>query len=194
MIRVGLTGGIGSGKSTVARCFQEFGIPVYYADDEAKKLMHSSKVIRKRLVSEFGDAVYEKNELNRQYLASLIFNDPEKLKTINSIVHPEVRNHFAKWVKKQDAPYVIQENAILLENDFRTQFDCIILVIAPEQLKMERLIQKGIKKEDILNRMKNQWPDERKILLADFLIENVDLKHTRQQVKELHKKLLNFSL
>lgn len=194
MIRVGLTGGIGSGKSTVARCFQEYGVPVYYADDEAKKLMHSSKVIRKRLVSEFGEAVYEKNELNRQYLASLIFNDPEKLKTINSIVHPEVRNHFKKWIKKQDAPYVIQENAILLENDFRTQFDCIILVIAPEQLKMERLIQKGIKKEDILNRMKNQWPDERKILLADFLIENVDLKHTRQQVKELHKKLLNFSL
>ncbi|MCB0473493.1 MAG: dephospho-CoA kinase, partial [Flavobacteriaceae bacterium] len=127
MIRVGLTGGIGSGKSTVARCFLEFGIPVYYADDEAKKLMHSSKVIRKRLVSEFGEAVYEKNELNRQYLASLIFNNPEKLKTINSIVHPEVRNHFKKWIKKQDAPYVIQENAILLENDFRTQFDCIIL-------------------------------------------------------------------
>ncbi len=130
MIVIGLTGGIGSGKTTVANYFIELGVPIYFADDEAKKLMNTSKKIKKQLITEFGKEVYKNGILNRAYLAYIVFNDKNKLNSINGIVHPEIAKHFSKWLKKQKSVYIIQENAILFENNTASKFDFIITVKA----------------------------------------------------------------
>lgn len=194
MIKVGLTGGIGSGKTTVAQFFKELGVPVYVADVEARKLMDTSKSIKKKLIKAFGAVTYINDELNRQYLAHLVFNDREKLKLINSIVHPKVAKHFSKWVQKQDAPYCIQENAILYENNKADEFDYIISVSSPLEVRINRVIKRdSTTKEQVLARINNQWSDAKKNKLADFIIENIDLSKTKKQVKEVHKKLLKLA-
>lgn len=195
MIKVGLTGGIGSGKTTVANYFIELGVPVYFADDEAKKLMNSSADIKNKLIREFGEKTYQNGELNRKYLASIVFHDTSKLNIINGIVHPAVANHFAKWIKKQKSNYIIQENAILFENKTSSIFDYIITVAAPIDLKIERILKRDSgSKNDILSRMKNQWDDDRKIDLSDFVIDNIDLADTKKQVGQIHKKLLKIAI
>ena len=118
---IGLTGGIGSGKTTVSNMFRDLGIPVYIADDEAKKLMNTSKVIRRKLIELFGAKAYENNELNRTYIASKIFNDDSYLKKMNAIIHPSVAVHFKKWLQKQTAKYVIKEAAIIFEHNMQSQ-------------------------------------------------------------------------
>lgn len=195
MIKVGLTGGIGSGKTTVAKYFIELGVPVYFADDEAKKLMNSSTYIKNMLIREFGEKTYENGELNRKYLASIVFHDTSKLNIINGIVHPAVAKHFTKWLKKQKTNYIIQENAILFENKMSSLFDYIITVTAPIDVKIERILKRDTSsKNDILSRMKNQWDDDRKIGLSDFVIHNIDLADTRKQVGQIHKKLLKIAI
>jgi len=195
MIKVGLTGGIGSGKTTVANYFIELGVPVYFADDVAKKLMNSSADIKNKLIREFGEKTYQNGELNRKYLASIVFHDTSKLNIINGIVHPAVANHFAKWIKKQKSNYIIQENAILFENKTSSIFDYIITVAAPIDLKIERILKRDSgSKNDILSRMKNQWDDDRKIDLSDFVIDNIDLADTKKQVSQIHKKLLKIAI
>lgn len=190
MIKVGLTGGIGSGKTTVANYFIQLGVPVYFADKEAKKLMNSSTKIINKLIDEFGKEAYKNGELNRKYLASIVFHDRKKLNTINDIVHPEVLKHFKKWVKRQKTDYVIQENAILFENNTASNFDYVITVTAPFELKIERIIKRDTTtKDDVLARMNNQWDDRKKIKLSDFVINNVDWDDTKQQILKLHKKL-----
>jgi len=191
MITVGLTGGIGSGKTTIANFFIELGIPVYFADDEAKKIMNSSKKIKKKLIAEFGDEAYKNEELNRGYLADIVFNDKEKLSIINSIVHPEIAKHFSKWVKKQKTKYIIQENAILFENDTASKFDFIITVTAPIDIKIDRILKRdSTTKEAVLSRIDSQWSDAKKIKMSDFVINNIDLIDTKLQVENLHKELL----
>lgn len=195
MIKVGLTGGIGSGKTTVANYFIELGVPVYFADDEAKKLMNSSTYIKNKLIREFGEKTYQNGELNRKYLASIVFHDTSKLNIINGIVHPAVADHFAKWIKKQQSKYIIQENAILFENQTSSIFDFIITVTAPINVKIERILKRDTSsKNDILSRMKNQWDDVRKIALSDFVIDNIDLADTKKQVGQIHKKLLKVAI
>ena len=195
MIKVGLTGGIGSGKTTVANYFIELGVPVYFADDEAKKLMNTSTYIKNMLTREFGEKTYENGELNRKYLASIVFHDTSKLNIINGIVHPAVAKHFTKWLKKQKTNYIIQENAILFENKTSSIFDYIITVTAPIDVKIERILKRDTSsKNDILSRMKNQWDDNRKIGLSDFVIHNIDLADTREQVGQIHKKLLKIAI
>ena len=195
MIKVGLTGGIGSGKTTVANFFIELGVPVYFADDEAKKLMNSSIKIKNKLISEFGENTYQNGELNRKYLASIVFHDKSKLNIINSIVHPAVAKHFAKWIKKQKTSYIIQENAILFENKTDTNFDYIITVTAPIGIKIERILKREtISKKDILSRMNNQWDDAKKMGLSDFIIDNINLADTKKQVNQIHKKLLKIAI
>ena len=195
MIKVGLTGGIGSGKTTVANYFIELGVPVYFADDEAKKLMNSSTYIKNKLIREFGEKTYQNGELNRKYLASIVFHDTSKLNIINGIVHPAVADHFAKWIKKQQAKYIIQENAIFFENNTSSIFDLIITVTAPINVKIERILKRDTSsKNDILSRMKNQWDDVRKIGLSDFVIDNIDLADTKKQVGLIHKKLLKIAI
>jgi len=194
MIVIGLTGGIGSGKTTVANYFIALGVPVYFADNEAKKLMNSSKAIKKKLITEFGKDAYKEGKLNRPYLASIIFNDKNKLNVINSIVHPEVNKHFSSWIKKQKVSYVIQENAILFENNTALKFDYIITVTAPTKVKIDRILKRdSTTKDDVLSRMNNQWDDTKKIELSDFVIHNIDLTETENQVDQLHKKLLKIS-
>jgi dephospho-CoA kinase len=193
MLTVGLTGGIGSGKTTVAKMFEDLGIPVYYADDEAKKLMYKSKYIKRKLTEKFGNKVYENEQLNRPYLANIIFNDKNALKYVSKIVHPRVAQHFKRWLKKQNTPYAIQENAILFENDTAKNFDKIILVTAPIDTKIDRVIKRdNTSKEQVLSRMNNQLSDNDKISKSDFTINNTDKIKTQDQVKKIHQQILTF--
>lgn len=189
---VGLTGGIGSGKTTVAKQFLSMGIPVYIADDEAKKLMVTSKVIKRKLIQLFGNEVYVGNKLNKPFIANIIFKDKSYLQKMNAIVHPKVANHFKKWVLKQQAPYVVKEVAILFENDGYKQCDYTITVTAPKALRIERLLKRdATTKANIEAIMKNQWTDEEKMKLSNFVIYNVDIESTENQVVEINKKILN---
>ena len=142
MIIVGLTGGIGSGKTTVAKQFSEMGIPVYIADEEAKGLMRRSKIIKRKLIKLFGDEAYIDDELNKPFLANIIFNDKRYLQKMNAIVHPKVARHFQKWVIKQDTPYVIKEVAILFENGGHKACDFVITVTAPIETRIKRLLKR----------------------------------------------------
>ncbi len=190
---VGLTGGIGSGKTTVARIFEELGVPVYNSDVEAKKLMHSSKKIKKELVALFGEEAYLEDKLNRAFIANAVFKDEVALKKLNKIVHPEVRKHFLKWCKEHKHPYVVQETALLFENQAQDFYDKIVLVTAPKELRIERLLERDGSTEDaILARMKNQLEDEKKVPLADFVIENIVLEKTKRKVAEINDAILDF--
>ncbi|MCX7547427.1 dephospho-CoA kinase [Xanthomarina sp. F1114] len=189
---IGLTGGVGSGKTTVAKQFNALGIPIYIADNEAKQLMNTSEVIRKKLIDLFGDNAYKDNTLNRPFLADIIFNSEESLKKMNAIVHPEVALHFKTWVSKQNAPYVLKESAILFENGAYTSCDYIITVTAPLDLRMERLLKRDdTTVEKIQAIINNQWSDEAKIEKSHFVIVNKDLKETQQQVQLTHDKIVN---
>ena len=191
MIIVGLTGGIGSGKTTVATQFVKLGIPVYIADDEAKKLMNRSKVIKRKLINLFGDKAYIKHELNKPFIATIIFNDTTYLQKMNAIVHPRVATHFKKWVAKQTSNYVIKEVAILFENGGHKQCDYVITVTAPIELRIERLLKREhTTKEKVEAIMKNQWSDAEKVKLSDYAITNTKLENTIKQVEEIHCKIL----
>lgn len=191
MIIVGLTGGIGSGKTTVAKEFEALGIPVYIADDEAKKLMRKSKIIKRKLVQLFGDKAYIKGELNKPFIADIIFNDNSYLEKMNAIIHPRVAKHFKKWTLKQTAPYVIKEVAILFENGGHKQCDYVITVTAPIGLRIERLLKRDkTTKRKIKAIMKNQWNDEDKVKLSDFVIDNITLESTKKQVVNVHSQIL----
>lgn len=188
---VGLTGGIGSGKTTVATYFSELGIPVYVADVEAKLLMNRSKVIKRKLIQLFGSNAYTSKGLNKTFIASKIFNDALLLEKMNNIVHPKVAAHFKKWHKKQEAPYVIKEAAIFFENGSYKFLDVIITVVAPESARIKRVIQRDQSSEEKIRAIINtQWSDEEKVKLSDFVIENIDLEATKKQVHKIHKQIL----
>jgi len=191
MVVVGLTGGIGSGKTTVLRYFESLGVPVYIADIEAKALMNRSKVIKRKLTHLFGEQAYKDSKLNRPYLASKIFNDKSLLVKMNAIVHPKVASHFKRWIKKQDAPYVIKEAAIIFENKLESQYTYIITVVANEDLRIKRVIKRdNTSVEKIKSIISNQLPDEEKINKSDFVITNNDLDSTKAQAISIHKEIL----
>lgn len=190
---IGLTGGIGSGKTTIAKMFEALGVPVYYADDEAKKLMNSSKKIKEKLIKTFGNESYTSGILNRKYLADLVFHDKKKLAEINEIVHPEVDRHFKSWVQKQNTPYVLQENAIIFENKKQDVFDAIITVSTPIEIKIDRVISRDTtSRENVLARIKNQLNDAYKIANSTYVIYNIDLEDSKKQVDEIHQKILAY--
>lgn len=192
MIVVGLTGGIGSGKSTIAAMFHELGVPVYNSDERAKHLMNTSKKIRKQLIELFGKKAYLEGNLNRTYIAKKVFNDTDLLEQLNQIVHPVVRKDFLKWTKKQNASYVIQETALLFENNAQELYDSVILITAPKELRIERVLSRDEStNEQIIARMNNQLDDQTKLELANFVIENIDLKTTALKVLEVHEAILN---
>lgn len=187
---IGLTGGIGSGKSTVAGMFAELGIPVYIADTEARALTNRSKIIRRKLTQLLGPETYKEGQLDRKFVADIVFNDPKVLQQVNAIIHPKVAAHFKRWLRKQHAPYVIKEAAILFENGGYKQCDKTILVIAPAATRIQRVMARdGSTKEEIESRIKNQWPDSEKCKLADIIIENIDLDTTQNQVISIHRML-----
>lgn len=192
MIIVGLTGGIGSGKTTVVKMFANMGVPVYIADDEAKKLMNTSKIIKRKLIGLFGEETYVDGKLNKPFIANIIFNDKVSLRKMNAIVHPRVAKHFERWVLKQDAPYVIKEVAILFENGSYKDCDFVITVTANKALRIERLLKRdNTTKENIEAIMKNQWTDDQRIQNSDFVINNLSVANTKKQVVKIHKEILN---
>ena len=188
---LGLTGGIGSGKSTVAAFFRDLGVPVYDSDHEAKLLMTEDDDLRKEIIALFGKEAYEDHTLNRAYISSKVFSDPELLQQLNDIVHPRVRAHFRKWVAAQDAPYVLQEAAILFENGAHKQLDAMILVWAPKETRIHRVMERdNVDRKAVEARMENQWSDTETTALADYIIENIDRLETARQVARIHSELL----
>ena len=191
---IGLTGGIGSGKTTVARMFESHGIPVYNSDERARELMVKSEELVNDIKSLLGDDAYNGDELNREFVARIVFRDKEMLENLNSLVHPAVQEDFLKWAAAQETPYVIQEAAILFENGSYEKFDQMILVTAPKLMRLKRIMQRDNESEDnILARMSHQWDDAKKLPLANFVIENTDLEKTQTEVKEIHEKLCELS-
>ena len=194
MIRVGLTGGIGSGKSTVASFFRELGAPVYDSDRRAKELMNVDTDLREAITTLLGAEAYKDGSLNRQWIAGRVFSDPELLSSLNALVHPAVREDFNLWSAAQKAPYVLQEAAILMENRGNKHLDRTILVTAPESVRIARVVERDdVQAADVRERMENQWKDSDKIPLADFVIENTNLENTRRQVEDIHRELLQLS-
>lgn len=188
---VGLTGGIGSGKTTVLSMFLDLGVPVYIADIEAKKLTNTSKIIRKKIIALLGKNSYLKTEINKKYVADIIFNDDELLKKVNKIIHSKVAHHFKKWVDKQNGVYCIKETAILFESASYKLCDYTILITSPKEERLKRVKNRDqLTRKEIENRMNHQWSDIEKSQLADVVIENVHLKNTQKKVEEVHLFLL----
>jgi len=189
---IGLTGGIGSGKSTVAFMFEKLGVPIYISDIEAKVLMENSKEIQNSLIQLLGRKTYLDGRLNRAFIASRVFNDSNLLSKLNAIVHPAVKSHFESWFSKQKSVYVIKEIAILFEMNSQNNFDYIISVVAPIKDRVHRVVQRDGKSEsDVYSIIHNQLPDADKIKLSDFIIHNNLIATTESEVLILHKTILN---
>ena len=188
--KIGLTGGIGSGKSTIASFFNEFGIPVYIADDAAKRLMQTKRVIELVKMT-FGDVVFENEVLNRAKLAEIVFNDVNKLSILNGIIHPVVKQDFDDWIiTKKKYPYVVYEAAILFESGGYKECDVIITVIAPKEIRISRVVKRdNITREQVLDRMKMQWNDNDRLSKSDFIINNESLKIAKEEVLKILKIL-----
>lgn len=190
MLKVGLCGKIGSGKSTVCHAFERLGIAVYISDDHAKRLMSQSSTLREQITAAFGSECYRDGELNRAYLASRIFGSAEARATLNSIVHPAVCRHFEQWAECQSSEYVIVESAILFESGLDRVVDVVIGVIAPEELCVERAVARdNSNREAVLARMRCQITDSRLKELSDYVIENTTLESLERQVTDIHNKI-----
>mgnify|MGYP002622212220 CR=1 FL=1 len=192
MLKVGVTGGIGSGKTTVCKEFEKLGVPVFYADDVAKNILNSPRIVEK-IEAIFGKDVVKNGQVDRKKIAAIIFSDKSKKEQLNSIIHPEVANEYTAWLNQhQNYPYTIKEAAILFETGTYKQLDKIILIIADKNTRVKRIIERdNTTEEEVLARMKNQWTDEEKKPLADFIIENQKKSNLEQQIKEVHKALLS---
>ena len=183
---IGLTGGIGSGKSTISKEFKCNSIPVYDSDTRAKILMNSSKVLKAKLIEFFGSSAYSNGFLNKKYISNLIFNDSSALNKINSIVHPEVFNDFMNWKSRLNNDFVIYESALIFESGSYKSNDYNILVISDINKRIERVIKRdNIEKNDVLLKINNQWPDQKKIPLADYVFENSSVNGNRKLVSSL---------
>ena len=189
---IGLTGGIGSGKTMVAEYIKSLGIPVYIADDEARELMNTDKVIE-AVSAEFEKEVLDNGILNRDKLAQIVFNNPEKLKKLNNIIHPEVKKHFDAWIENhKDCPFVVKEAAILFESGSNRDCDAVITVTAPLETRIQRVMKRDkTDKESVLKRIQNQWTDEQRIAKSDYVIHNLSVDATKKQVDEILNLLKN---
>ena len=187
---IGLTGGIGSGKTTVANHFIGAGIPVYIADDEARKIMQSPEILRE-IEKIFGSVIFKNEVLNRQKLAEIVFSNSDKLKQLNAIIHPAVKKHFGNWILNyKNSPFVIYETAILFEGGSYKDCDKIITVTAPFETRIERVIQRDkTSRENVLKRIKMQWTDDQRLGKSDFVIENVNPEITKSEVGKILKIL-----
>lgn len=192
MKTIGLTGGIGSGKSAVLQVFSKMGIPCYKADSSAKKLMQDDQTLIHQIKTLFGNEIYNNNKLDRAKLADFVFKDKIKLERLNSIVHPVVQKDFRLFLSQQSAPYVVKEAAILFETGGHKACDANILIVASESLRIERVMKRDCTNvEKIKERMNHQWSDEKKIPLADFVINNIDWDKTLKILEDIHQKILN---
>ncbi len=194
MIKVGLTGGIGSGKSTVARIFQVLGIPVFLADEAGRALLADDLDVRKAVADRFGAGTYPNGVVDRKVLAGIVFNDADALKDLNAIVHPAVRAAFRKWALEQKAPYVIMEAAILAESEGYKAFDRIVVVTAPEELRIQRVMARdNVDANAVQARMRNQVSEDVRLHIADFVVHNDDTQPVIPQVLSIHQELFNLA-
>lgn len=188
---IGITGGIGSGKSTVAKVFISMGYPVYNSDTKAKELINNNEELIHSLKKTFGEDIYNPQGLDRKKMASIVFNNPEKLELLNSITHPAVGKDFENWVESQETSFVMKEAAILFETGIYKSLDKNILVSAPEETRIERVIKRdNTTREQVISRMKNQWSEEKKMELADFVIDNSGSELVIPQVLEIINNIL----
>ena len=187
---IGLTGGIGSGKTTIANYFAEKGIPVYIGDDEAKKITESPEILQS-IRTVFGDEVFNNEKLDTVKVSQIVFNDTDKLKQLNEIIHPAVKKHFKNWVlQNSNFDFVVYETAILFESGSYKQCDVVISVIAPIETRIKRvMVRDSVSREDVIKRMENQWLDEERIKNSDFIIENTNKKEMEFQADEILKKI-----
>lgn len=198
MLRIGITGGIGSGKTTVARIFEVLGIPVYYADDAAKRLMNEDETLQQKIIENFGPEVYENKQLNRTKLASLVFNDQQKLAILNTLVHPATIADAENWMKNigqgnnsSEIPFAIKEAALLFESGAQKNLDYVIGVNAPYKLRLQRAMKRdNLSKEAVESRINKQMDETKKMNLCNFIITNDEVQLLIPQVVELHKKLV----
>jgi dephospho-CoA kinase len=194
ILRVGLTGGMGSGKSTVAKVFETLGIPVYYADDAAKRLMNENTGLRKQITEQFGTAAYKDGVLDRPYLATKVFGNQEKLELLNSIVHPATIKDSEEWMQQQTTPYAIKEAALIFESAVQQYLDYVIGVYAPLSLRIYRsMTRDNISREEVTARIDKQIDENIKMKLCDFVITNDEQQAVLPQVMQLHKKLLKLA-
>jgi len=194
MLRVGLTGGIGSGKSTVAKIFEVLGIPVYYADEAARHIMNTDEELRKSIINEFGNESYIKDQLNRSYIASLVFNDTKKLDLLNSLTHPATIRDADRWMQQQTSPYVIKEAALIFESGSAENLDYIIGVYTPLPLRIKRIMDRDhITKEEVMQRINRQIDEDIKMRLCDKIIINDEQQLITTQVLPLHEQFLSMS-
>lgn len=193
MLKLGITGGIGSGKTTVCRLFELLGIPVYYADDESKKLLDEDKLVKDQVIKTFGASIVnESGIIDRKKLAAIVFNNKEQLEKLNAILHPAVGQHFENWLKKQNTAYILKEAAILFESGAYKQVDKVVTVVAPLELKIQRTMKRdGVSQEEVERRMQLQMTDEEKIKRSDFIITNNEQELLIPQVLALHNQLVN---
>ncbi|HAN17326.1 MAG: dephospho-CoA kinase [Bacteroidetes bacterium GWC2_33_15] len=193
MLKVGVTGGIGSGKTLVCEVLKKLGVPVFNADNVAKDCLNTNRDIINSITEYFGEEIYENNGLNKKKLAGIVFKNKNALQKINLIVHPVVRQKFIDWCKlHEDKPYVVEEAAILFESGAYKELDYTINITAPEQIRIERVMKRdGSTYEEVRNRMSNQFSDEQRMQLADFNIINDNEKMILQQILEIHNKIIN---
>lgn len=194
MLRIGLTGGIGSGKSTIARMFEVLGVPVYYADKASKKLYNTDKELMAALKQHFGEDIYIDGEINKTRLAEIVFNDEKKLALLNSLVHPPTIRDAEKWMSKQNSPYVVKEAALLFESGSVASLDYVIGVKAPVALRIKRVMDRdGVTRDEVMRRINRQIDEEIKMKLCDFIIQNNEQQLVIPQVLALHQKLASLS-
>ena len=190
MMVVGLTGGIGSGKSTIAKAVAALGIAVFNSDEQAKALIATDAEVKERIIAAFGEEAYHNGEYNRAYIAQIVFNNSKKLAILNGIVHPALAEYFKRWAKEQTSPYVLKEAAILFESGSYKDCDYIITVTAPEEVRIARVMARDHCTEaQVRARMAQQWSDAQRIALSNAVIENIDLESAKEQVKRLNNEL-----
>lgn len=190
MLKVGITGGIGSGKSIVSEIFRSMGYPVFNSDDEAKKILYNSKAVHEKLLAVFGSEIFVNGNPDKKKLAELVFSDKEKLSQLNSIIHPMVKNAFESWLKEQSSPIIFKEAAILIESGSYKDCDKVIVVHAPEELRFRRVMKRdSVTMVVVKNRMKNQFPSEELKKYANHIIENDEDHALLPQINRILEEL-----
>jgi len=194
MLKIGITGGIGSGKTIISKAFKQFGIPVYSADDAAKELLSCNEALKRCVIAEFGSEIYSSSgDLNTKVLADIVFTDRDALTRLNALVHPTVKEDFVKWLEDHsDVHYILKEAAILFETGAHKHLDAVIVVHAEEDLRIKRVMERdSVTKEEVLQRMHNQMSQEEKLKLADYKVDNNESSHVLQQILAIHEDIVS---
>jgi len=195
MLKVAITGGIGSGKSLVCQVFKTLGIPIFDADAVSNQLVEHDAALKTAIIELFGKEAYKNNIYNRKYIASIVFSQAEMLQALNALVHPKAIEAAKQWFEKQQTPYAIKEAAILFESNSEKDIDIIIGVTAPEKVRIERVMQRtGYSKEEVIKRMQQQMPDEEKMAKCNYVIQNNDTDAILPQILQIHQQLINKSV